>query len=61
MQVFVNLAPGQRLQAWVQNTGNGRPFESGTPVTVYMPRDALRVLPEGGTPVTVGAGIEEDA
>ena len=46
LQVFVTLAPGQRIQAWIQNDGGAVPFESGTPVAVHMPREALRVFPD---------------
>jgi spermidine/putrescine transport system ATP-binding protein len=60
MQVFVNLAPGERIQAWVQNTGTGLPYTSGTAVTVHLPKEALRVLPDAGTPVAVGAGFAAD-
>ncbi len=51
MQVFVHLAEGHSLQAWVQNQGQGLPFTQGTPVTVHMPPDALRVLQDGSTGV----------
>ena len=44
MQVIVHLAPGQSLQAWVQNQGKALPYRQGTPVTVHFPREALRVL-----------------
>jgi spermidine/putrescine transport system ATP-binding protein len=44
MQVFVHLAPGQTLQAWVQNQGEGIPYVQGHPVAVHLPADALRVL-----------------
>jgi spermidine/putrescine transport system ATP-binding protein len=44
LQVIVHLAPGQTLQAWIQNQGEGLPYGQGTPVTVHMPVDALRVL-----------------
>lgn len=45
MQVIVHLAPGQTLQAWVQNQGEGSPpYQQGSAVTVHMPTDALRVL-----------------
>jgi spermidine/putrescine transport system ATP-binding protein len=44
MQVIVHLAPGQTLQAWVQNQGEGLPFEQGAPVAVHLPVEALRVL-----------------
>jgi spermidine/putrescine transport system ATP-binding protein len=59
LQVFVTLAPGQRIQAWIQNEGNAVPFESGTPVAVHLAREALRVLPDTGTPVLAGAELDE--
>jgi spermidine/putrescine transport system ATP-binding protein len=59
LQVFVTLAPGQRIQAWIQNEGGAVPFESGTPVAVHLPREALRVLPDSGTPVLAGAELDE--
>ncbi len=42
MQVIVHLAPGQTLQAWVQNQGEGLPYGQGHPVSVHLPVDALR-------------------
>ena len=51
MQVIVHLAPGQTLQAWVQNQGEGVPYQQGHPVSVHMPVDALRVLVDTGAPV----------
>jgi ABC-type Fe3+/spermidine/putrescine transport system ATPase subunit len=48
LQVIVHLAPGQTLQAWIQNQGEGVPFGQGTPVTVHLPVDALRVLIDAG-------------
>jgi spermidine/putrescine transport system ATP-binding protein len=44
MQVLIHLAPGQTLQAWVQNQGEGLPFQQGAPVAVHLPVEALRVL-----------------
>ena len=44
LQVIVHLAPGQTLQAWIQNQGEGVPYGQGAPVTVHLPVDALRVL-----------------
>jgi len=44
MQVIVHLAPGQTLQAWVQNQGEGLPYGQGHPVSVHLPVDALRIL-----------------
>jgi spermidine/putrescine transport system ATP-binding protein len=53
MQVIVHLAPGQTLQAWVQNQGEGLPFQQGAPVAVHLPVEALRVLASGsGAPST---------
>ena len=59
LQVIVNLAPGQRIQAWVQNEGGAVPFESGAPVTVHFPPEALRVLPEAGATVMETGELEE--
>jgi spermidine/putrescine transport system ATP-binding protein len=56
LQVIVNLAPGQRIQAWLQNEGGSLPYDSGAPVTVHFPPEALRVLPEA-----TGAALLEDA
>jgi hypothetical protein len=36
------------------------PYESGTPVTAYLPRGALRVLGESGTPVMAGGLADDD-
>jgi spermidine/putrescine transport system ATP-binding protein len=44
MQLIVRLAPGESLQAWVQNQGVALPFQQGMPVSVYLPADAVRVL-----------------
>jgi spermidine/putrescine transport system ATP-binding protein len=44
IQVLVHLAHGETLQAWVQNRGGDPPFQQGTPVSVHLPPDALRVL-----------------
>ena len=45
IQVIVRAATGEALQALVQNTGGGIPYEQGTPVQLHLPADALRVLP----------------
>jgi spermidine/putrescine transport system ATP-binding protein len=44
MQVIVHLAPGQNVQAWVQNQGGELPYSQGSSVTVHLPPDAVRVL-----------------
>src|SRR5215216_179504 len=50
MQVIVHLAPGQTLQAWVQNQGEGLPYGQGHPVSVHLPADALRILVDTSVP-----------
>ena len=45
VQVIVRAATGDSLQALVQNTGVGIPYEQGTPLQLHLPADALRVLP----------------
>ena len=59
LQVFVRLAPGRQLQAWIQNEGGELPFASGTPVAVHLPREALRVLADTGTPVSMTTELED--
>ena len=44
IQVVVHLAHGETLQAWVQNRGGDPPWQQGTPVSVHLPADAIRVL-----------------
>jgi len=51
MQVIVHLAPGQTLQAWIQNLGEGLPYQQGESVAVNLPAEALRVLIDTSTPV----------
>ena len=43
-QIIVNLAPGQRIQVVVPNEGDAVTYQSGAPVSVCLPREALRVL-----------------
>ena len=51
LQVIVHLATGQTIQAWTPNKGGRLPAALGDAITVHFPREALRVLPEGGTAV----------
>ncbi|MEI7778309.1 MAG: ABC transporter ATP-binding protein [Actinomycetes bacterium] len=44
-QVFVRLAPGASIQAMVPNKSGTSEWEQGTPVSVHLPADALRLLP----------------
>ncbi len=50
-QVFLRLATGAALQTLVRNDGAALPFRQGTPVSVDLPADALRVLPDPGVSV----------
>ncbi|CAN5729726.1 ABC transporter ATP-binding protein [soil metagenome] len=43
-QLLLRLGPGQSLQAMIQNTGGPLALGQGSPVTVHLPPDALRVL-----------------
>jgi spermidine/putrescine transport system ATP-binding protein len=61
LQAIVNLASGQRIQAWMQNEGAELSFDSGTAVAVHFPREALRVLSTAGTPVMATGAIESAA
>jgi spermidine/putrescine transport system ATP-binding protein len=44
-QVVVRLPHGDSVQVLVANTDEQLPHEPGTPVTLVLPADALRVLP----------------
>ncbi|MBA3690402.1 MAG: TOBE domain-containing protein, partial [Actinobacteria bacterium] len=59
MQILVNLANGSQIQAWVPNDGVTQLYPSGTAVGVFMPSEALRVLPDAGTPVLVGSELDQ--
>ncbi|MGH2636761.1 MAG: ABC transporter ATP-binding protein [Actinomycetota bacterium] len=48
LQVIVHLPSGQTVQAWVHNEGEVLPYEQGATVSVHLPVDALRVLPDTG-------------
>jgi spermidine/putrescine transport system ATP-binding protein len=50
--VYVRLATGSALQALVRNEGGAVPYSQGTPVSVDLPADALRVLPDPGVSVS---------
>jgi spermidine/putrescine transport system ATP-binding protein len=60
-QVMLRLAPGQLLQALVQNDGSQTELSQGTPVHVFLPPDALRVLGGGGQVGDPADGSADDA
>jgi spermidine/putrescine transport system ATP-binding protein len=60
IQVIVRAATGEPLQALMQNTGGGIPYEQGTPVQLHLPVDALRVLPSGIGEAPSPSGDEPD-
>jgi spermidine/putrescine transport system ATP-binding protein len=45
VQLILRLAPGLPLQAMVPNRGDSTSYEQGAPIAVFLPPDALRVLP----------------
>jgi spermidine/putrescine transport system ATP-binding protein len=47
-QVMLRLAPGELLQALVQNDGSHTRLAQGTPVHTFLAPDALRVLADTG-------------
>jgi spermidine/putrescine transport system ATP-binding protein len=49
--VFVRLATGAALQTLVRNDGAALPYRQGTPISIALPADALRVLPDPGVSV----------
>jgi spermidine/putrescine transport system ATP-binding protein len=57
VQVMVRLATGAQLQASIVNTGQTEQYSQGTPVALYIPPDALRVL--GGSSVTAAPVTDE--
>jgi spermidine/putrescine transport system ATP-binding protein len=48
-QVFVTLPGGERVQALVANSGDVDEYDVGSPVTAWLPADALRVLTDDET------------
>jgi spermidine/putrescine transport system ATP-binding protein len=50
-QIFVRLASGAALQALIRNDGAALTCSQGTPVSVGLPADALRVLADPGVSV----------
>jgi spermidine/putrescine transport system ATP-binding protein len=49
--IYVRLPTGAALQTLVRNDGADLPYTQGTPVSVVLPSDALRVLPDPGVSV----------
>jgi spermidine/putrescine transport system ATP-binding protein len=58
-QVMLRLAPGELLQALVQNDGSHAQLAQGTPVHTFLPPDALRVLADTGPAPTAGEAGED--
>jgi spermidine/putrescine transport system ATP-binding protein len=61
-QIMLRLAPGQLLQALVQNDGSSAELAQGTPVHAFLAPDALRVLagtgPAASSPDGSDAGLQ---
>src|ERR671935_149723 len=58
VQVIVHLAVGHTVQALVPKVGEQIPWSQGTPVQVYLPPNALRVLEDTGATLAL---IDENA
>jgi spermidine/putrescine transport system ATP-binding protein len=43
-ELHVRLVGGDLIKATVQNDGSALPYQNGTPVTLYLPAEAVRVL-----------------
>lgn len=50
IQVHVRLAQGTSIQAMLANRGAESVWPRGCPVTVHLPPDALRIIPEPQDP-----------
>jgi spermidine/putrescine transport system ATP-binding protein len=58
LQVMVRLATGAQVQASIANTGATDDYRQGTPVSVHLPADALRILGGSSAPPTPDAAPE---
>jgi spermidine/putrescine transport system ATP-binding protein len=56
--IFLRVATGAALQGLIRNDGAALPYSQGTPVSIGLPADALRVLPDPGVSV---AEIHDEA
>ena len=66
-ELHVRLVGGDLLKATVRNDGSAFAYEEGTPVTLYLPSDAVRVLTPSSAlarsdrPVAVSTGPRASA
>ncbi len=58
VQVMIRLPSGESIQASIANTGHTDSYAQGTPVSVHIPVDALRVLAPSARP---SASADADA
>jgi spermidine/putrescine transport system ATP-binding protein len=61
LHVFVRLVNGTTIQAWITNTGQADAGAAGTPVSVRLPAEALRVLGAGDEPAPADEAAEAAA
>jgi spermidine/putrescine transport system ATP-binding protein len=52
VQVMVRLATGASVQSSIANMGSTGTYQQGTPVSVHVPAEALRVLDPGPAPAS---------
>jgi spermidine/putrescine transport system ATP-binding protein len=55
-QLVVTLDSGEHIQCMLANDGADSSFDRGTPVSVYLPCEALRVLRTDATETQVDGG-----
>jgi spermidine/putrescine transport system ATP-binding protein len=60
-QVMVRLATGAQLQASITNAGHGDTYQQGTPVSVHVPADALRIVGDSPAAPSAAGSVDEPA
>ena len=60
-ELHVRIVGGDLLKATIQNDGSAFAYEEGTPVTLHLPPDALRVLRPSAAANPAASGAEERA
>jgi len=59
-QLIVRLAPGDQIQVMVANRGDEGEWRQGTPVSAFLPPDAIRVLSSDETDAPTPDGSDDD-
>ena len=59
-QLIVRLAPGDQIQVMVANRGDEGEWRQGTPVSAFLPPDAIRVLSSDEIDAPTPDGSDDD-